>query len=198
MDELGNGKTIKKDKGGERRSPPVFRAAKESAYLAVFVALVIAAQLALSLLPGVELVTVLFVAYAFVFGVRRGMLAATAFSLLRMLLFGFYPSVLILYLVYYNGLTAAFGGIGKGVKKGREGRALWWILLVACLFTATFSMLDNVITPLWYGFTARAAKAYFFASFSVMLPQIVCTAVSVGILFLPLQKIFLFVKKGLR
>ena len=189
----------KREEGTDgKQTPPVFRAAKESAYLAVFVALLIAAQFAFSFLPGLEIVTVLFIGYAFVFGVSRGMLAATAFSLLRMFLFGFQPNVLVLYLVYYNALTALFGGIGRRVKEGKELRSLWWIVLIACLCTASFSMLDNLITPLWYGFTARAAKAYFFASLSVMLPQVVCTLVSVGLLFLPLQKTFGLIKKGLR
>jgi hypothetical protein len=182
----------------DNKKPSALRAAKESAYIAVFVALLIAAQFVLSFLPGVEIVTVLFLAYAFVFGAKRGMLAATAFSFLRMLLFGFHPNVLVLYLVYYNGLMALFGGAGKWVKTGKELRSLWWITLLACLCVISFSMLDNLITPLWYSFSARAAKAYFFASFSVMLPQVVCTLFSVALLFLPLQKAFVFVKKGLR
>lgn len=171
------------------------RGAKECAYLAVFVALVIAVQLCLAAVPGVELVTVLFVSYAFVFGIRRGMIAATAFSLLRQLLFGFAPTVLVLYLVYYNALTAIFGGIGRGVKDPL--RCLWWMVLTACLCTVCFSMLDNIITPLWYGYTKRAARAYFIASLSFMLPQVVCTAVSVSILFIPLQRALKLIKKGL-
>lgn len=171
------------------------RGAKECAYLAVFVALVIAVQLCLAVVPGVELVTVLFVSYAFVFGIRRGMLAATAFSLVRQLVFGFSTTVLILYLVYYNALTAIFGGIGRGVKE--PIRALWWIVLTACVCTVCFSVLDNIITPLWYGYTKRATRAYFLASLSFMLPQLVCTAVSVSILFIPLQRAFKSIKKGL-
>ena len=58
---------------------------RDCAYIAVFVALVIGAQLALSVVPGLELVTVLFVVFSFTFGVKRGMIAATAFSLLRQL-----------------------------------------------------------------------------------------------------------------
>ena len=174
----------------------VVRSGKECAYLAVFVALVIVAQLVLSALPGVEVVTVLFVCYAFVFGVRRGLIAATAFSLLRQLVFGFTPTVLILYLVYFNGLVALFGWLGKVVKKPL--RALWWIVLVACVCTACFSLLDGIITPIWYSFSKRATQAYFMAALPFMIPQIICTAVSVGVLFFPLQKAFKFVKKGLK
>ena len=77
--DLEKDKQLKEGTDG-KKTPPTLRAAKECAYLAVFVALLIAAQFVFSFLPGVEIVTVLFVGYAFVFGVKRGMLAATAFS----------------------------------------------------------------------------------------------------------------------
>ena len=139
------------------------RSAKECAYLAVFVALLIVVQLVFSAVPGVEAVTVLLVSYAFVFGVRRGVIAAAAFALLRQIVFGFSPTVLILYLVYYPALSAAFGGFGHAVKKPLF--SLWWLVLVACVCTATFTMIDNVITPLWYGYSKRALKIYFYALF---------------------------------
>ncbi|MBR2441775.1 MAG: hypothetical protein IKB20_01715 [Clostridia bacterium] len=164
------------------------RSAKESAYVAVFVALLIAVQLALSVLPGVELVTVLFVAFAFTFGIGRGMVAATAFSIVRQLVFGFYPNVLILYLLYYNLLTLLFGAVGKRVKAPHK--KLVFIVLLACLCTVCFTLLDNVITPLWYGYTKRVAKLYFKASLTFMLPQIACTAITVSVLFLPLYGVF--------
>ena len=173
----------------------VIRSAKECAYLAVFVALVIAAQLALSIVPGVEVVTVLFVSYSFVFGWKRGMIAATAFSLLRQLIFGVHPMVLILYLIYFNLLAALFGVLGKKIKA--PVRWLVLLTLIACLCTVCFTMLDNVLTPLWYGYTARAAKVYFYASFTTMIPQTICTAVTVVGLFLPVWKAFSSVKKTL-
>ena len=169
-------------------------AAREVTNLAVFVALVIAAQFALSFVAGVELVTVLFVAYAFTFGVRRGMLAATAFSLIRQLIFGFYLNVLILYLIYYNLLTAIFGVLGKQVKNPLK--SLWWIILVACTCTIGFTLLDNLLTVTLYEYTERAAKAYFVASLPVAFSQMLCTAITVGTLFLPLRKVFLMAKKG--
>jgi thiamine transporter ThiT len=162
--------------------------AKECALLAVFVAVVIAGQTVLSAIPGVEIVTVLFVSYSFSAGWKKGMLAATAFSLLRQIIFGFYPTVFILYIVYYNLLTLSFGLLGKRIKK--PIKALPLIVIIACLGTVLFSMIDNVLTPIWYGYSARATRAYLFASLPFMIPQVICTAVSVACLFLPLWKIF--------
>ena len=161
---------------------------KDCAYIAVFVALTIAAQLCFSFLLGVEVVTVLFVAFSFAFGCRRGMIAATAFSLLRQLIFGFYPTVLVLYLVYYNLLALLFGFLGRWSKITPQ--KLVCLIAVACVCTICFTVLDNIITPLWYGYSKRALKIYFYASFSVMIPQVICTAISVGVLFFPLVKIF--------
>ena len=56
------------------------QSAKECAYIAVFVAILISVQLALSFVPGVELVTVFFVTYSFVMGIKRGVISAFAFT----------------------------------------------------------------------------------------------------------------------
>ncbi len=182
------------NKNEEKKTKGV-RAGKECAYAAVFVALLIAAQLCLTVIPGLEIVTVLFLPYAFVFGARRGMLVATAFSLLRQLVFGFFPTVLVVYLLYFNLAAILFGGLGRAVKN--PVKALWWLTLVACLCTLCFSMLDNVITPLWYGYTKEAAKAYFISSLPVAGIQVGCTAVSVALLFLPLRRAFSSARKRL-
>ena len=68
----------------------------------VFTALLLGAQLVLSGISGIELVTVLLLTFAYKYGIKQGLFVANAFSLLRCFLFGFYPNVLILYLLYYN------------------------------------------------------------------------------------------------
>lgn len=193
--EIG-GDFSRKNAQNKRRGNLWAHSAKECAYLAVFIALLIGIQLALSAVPGVELVTLLFVAYAFVFGICRGTLAATAFSLLRQLIFSFSPTVLVLYLVYYNFLTAVFGSFGHIVK--RPLVCLWWLTAAACICTVCFTMFDNLITPLWLGFSERAWRAYFYASLSFMIPQVICTAMTVGVLFYPLQRVFRLIKRGLQ
>ena len=165
---------------------------KECAFLAVFVAVVIAVQLALSFVPGVELVTVLFVTYSFVMGVKRGMISATAFTILRQIIFGFYPLVLILYLVYFNLLVFCFGMLGK--KRKFTPKFLPLLVIVACVCTACFTMLDNVLTPLWYGYGEKATRLYFYGSLTFMIPQIICTAITVFVLFIPLFKTFAVMK----
>ena len=161
---------------------------KDCTYVAVFVALTIAAQLCLSFLPGVEVVTVLFVAFSFAFGCRMGLMAATVFSLLRQFLFGFFPTVLILYLIYYNLIALLFGFLGKW--KGLSLKKIVALTALSCVCTVCFTLLDNIITPLWYGYSGKVFRLYFMASLSVMAPQVICTAISVGVLFFPLVKIF--------
>lgn len=167
--------------------------AKTCAFTAVFVAMAIAGQFVLSVIPGVEIVTVLFCAYSFSFGVKNGMLGGTVFSLVRQLLFGFFPSVLILYLLYYNFLSLVFGLLGKKLRC--NGKTFVVILFAACVCTAIFTLLDCVITPLWFAYSLKAAKGYFIASLPVMGAQVICAALTVGALFLPLERIFRLIVK---
>ena len=167
------------------------KSAKEIAYIAVFCALTIGSQYLLAAVPGVEIVTLLFVCYAYSFGPARGCICATAFSLLRQFLFGFFPSVLILYLVYFNLLCLGFGFLGK-VWRGKELKMLVCILLIACLGTLLFNLIDVGLNALFLGLKDKALKVYFAASWSFTLPQIACVAVSILVGFYPLQKVFFY------
>ena len=171
------------------------RSAKESAYLAVFVALVIAAQVVLAVVPGVELVTLMFATYSFVMGIRRGIIAAVAFAFLRQTVFGIYPTVLVLYLIYFPFLALCFGLLGKKIKHPLKSLIL--LVAMACICTAIFTMIDNILTPLWYGYSERSARLYFMASLPFMIPQIICTAVTITCLFIPLYKAFCIMKRNM-
>ena len=223
--------------------------ARKVAVCAVSVALLIALQITLSYVPGVELVTVLLLCFCYTFGVCMGMITATSFSLLRCMIFGFNPNVIILYLVYYNLFAVLFGVLGKKTVpswvcftilaaisvasayfaanglpisilyqkqatimlwavyqisfvlivlyarflleyKGKWGREVASVTALAAVCTICFSLLDDVISPLVYGYTLEAAKAYFVASLYVMIPQTLCTIISVALLFQPLVTVF--------
>lgn len=234
---------------------------KKIAISAVAVALLIAVQFAFSALPGVELVSVLFISFCFVFGAGMGAAVATCFSLLRCFLFGFNPAVIVLYLVYFNLLALLFGGVGRNQAKiaawvtplllaclavgslyfalagipvsplvkarlngflwglfalscalllgyfallffcrkeswGMEGKLLSCVTALSACATVCFTLLDDFLTPFLFSYTPEAALGYFYASFTVMIPQTVCVAVSVFLLFPPLKKVLFSVAKS--
>lgn len=166
------------------------RAAKEIALNGVFTALLIGGQIVLSGISGVEIVTVLLLSFAYYFGIRRGLFVANAFSLLRCLIFGFFPNVIILYLVYYNLFVLAFGLLGIRFKK--ELNLVIHIILVitACIMTIIFTGLDDIITPLYYRFSIDAMRAYALASLTAVIPQVICTIVTVSFLLPILNRVF--------
>lgn len=166
------------------------RAAKEIALNGVFTTLLIGGQIVLSGISGVEIVTVLLLSFSYYFGIRRGLFVANAFSLLRCLIFGFFPNVIILYLVYYNLFVLAFGLLGIRFKK--ELNLVIHIILViaACIMTIIFTGLDDIITPLYYRFSIDAMRAYALASLTAVIPQVICTIVTVSFLLPILNRVF--------
>ena len=155
----------------------------------VFTALLIGAQLVLSGVSGIELVTVLLLTFVYKYGTKQGLLVATAFSLLRCFLFGFFPNVVVLYLVYYNLFALVFGMMGQVFK--REYTLKKHILLIgmAVILTAAFTLLDDVITPWMCAFTWKATKAYFLASLYTMFSQMLCAGLTVSFIFPPLLRV---------
>ena len=95
-------------------------------------------------------------------------------------LFGVLAALLALYVVL----------LCVGGKAKRFGRETASVTALAALCTVCFTLLDDVLTPLWYGYTWDAAVAYFYTGFFSMLPQTLCTVVSVLLLFEPLKRIF--------
>lgn len=160
--------------------------ARDVTLIAVYTALLIGAQFALSFAAGVEVVSVLLACFCAAFGVKRGVITAVAFSLLRCIVFGAFPTVIILYLIYYPlyALVCAFCGKLKGWL--RYGVTLAAVAVMTVLFT----LLDDVITPLFYGYVAEAWTGYFIASLPTMLVHTVCVVGTTALLFPPLVTLF--------
>ncbi len=170
----------------------IMKPSKRISILGVSVALLICSQFVLSGLNGVELVTVLLLSLSLSFGMVNGMIIATVFSCIRCFIFGFYPSVLILYLIYYNLFALFFGYFGR--KKITKVRYVL-IIVFAIIFTVCFSLLDDIITPLYYGLDMESSKAYFISSITFsIIPQSICSFITVSTLFYPLYTIFNMVK----
>lgn len=157
--------------------------------VAMCVALLIAVQMALTAISGVELVTVILLSLSFCYGIRTGLAIATTFSLLRCFYFGFSPNVIVLYLIYYNLFACFFGWLGKRFAGKITLLRLVIVVAFSVVFTAMFTLLDNVITPLIFEFSYHAAVAYAAQSLYALVPQLICAAVTVAVLFVPLTKV---------
>lgn len=81
-------------------------------------------------------------------------------------------------------------------ERGERVKNLVFVTAVCCMCTVSFTLLDDVITPAFYGYSAEAAHAYFITSFTAMLPQTVCTFATTVALFYPLTKIFTMFSKS--
>ncbi len=158
------------------------------------VAMLIGAQLALGSVAGIEIVSVLLVSFSFSFGVSTSLLIATTFSLLRCLIFGSYINVICLYLIYYNLLSLCFAHLGKRFKKQTGLKQIAIVTALSVLFTVFFTLLDDVLTPLFYGFTKAATVSYFYASLYTAFTHTLCVGVSVSVLFKPLTRVLLKIK----
>lgn len=157
--------------------------------VAMCVALLIAGQVALSSVTGIEIVTVMLLCFCWCYGIRHGIAVATTFSLLRCFVFGFQINVIVLYLIYYNLFALFFGWLGARLTG--KNALLQMVIAAVCavIFTALFTLLDDVITPLMFSFSEHAANVYFYQSLTAVIPQTICAAVTVSLLFHPLTKV---------
>ena len=157
--------------------------------VAMCVALLIAAQLALTSVNGIEIVTVMLLCFCYCYGVRHGIAIATTFSLLRCFVFGFQINVIVLYLIYYNLFAIFFGWLGVRFTGKNTLLKTVTVVAAAVVFTALFTLLDDVITPLIFAFSENATRVYFYQSLTAVVPQTICAAVTVSVCFHPLTKV---------
>ena len=87
-----------------------------------------------------------------------------------------------------GGLYGLFGLIGGAFKRVYGVRKHIVVVIAAVVMTALFTVADNIITPVMYGFTLNAAKAYWIASVYTAVPQMLCSLVTSLLLFPPLLK----------
>ena len=157
--------------------------------VAMCVAMLIGGQFALSSVTGIEIVTVMMLCFCYCYGIRCGIAIATTFSLLRCFVFGFQINVIVLYLIYYNLFAFFFGWLGR--RFTGEASLVKTVIVVASavVFTVFFTLLDDIVTPLINAFHYKAAYVYFVGSLAAVIPQSVCTLVTVSICFHPLTKV---------
>ena len=173
----------------------MLKGARDIAIVGTFLALLLASQFALSVIAGVEIVTAMFLAFCYCFGVKRGLVLACAFSSLRCIIFGFFPAVVILYFIYYPLFAILVGWVGNLLKREFSIKILLLLVAISLVLTVIFTLLDNIITPMVFKFDIATAQTYFAMSIPTMLLQLVSVAVSVTVLFPPLYNSLMIIRK---
>lgn len=163
---------------------------KDIIYISLFVAVLIVLQVALSSINGIELVTVVLASIAFAYGLKVSIITANVFIVLRSFIFGIFPSIMVLYFVYYNLFVLCFWLIGRKAKRELSVRSYIISIVMSVVMTILFTLLDNVITPLWYSFDWNATKAYWLFSLTAVIPQVICTIATMVILFPILIRVY--------
>lgn len=163
---------------------------KEIVLSALFVSVLLVSQLALSSLNGIELVTVILASIAFYFGFKIGLITVNVFIILRAFIFGFFPSVMVLYFVYYNLFVVLFNFVGYKANRDISIKAEVFTLITAVIMTIMFTVLDNIITPLWFSFNLETTRAYCLMSLTAVIPQVICTIITVFLIFPILIKLY--------
>ncbi len=118
--------------------------ARELVLLGLFSAALTAGKLALSLIPNVEIVTLLFILFTVTLGVKKTLLISFVFVTTEILIYGFSTWVLIYYLVWPL-LIFLTAGPGRLVKS-EYGYAI-----IAGLFGLSFGLFFALGESLFYG-----------------------------------------------
>lgn len=165
---------------------------KDVTVIAMYTALLIAAQYALSFAAGVEVVSAMIAVFAAVFGTKKGVILAVSFSVVRCLAFGFFPTVIVLYLVYFP--LYAFV-MSLPAKKNVD--RIWVAVPLAAALTACFTLIDDVLTPLLMSFSKKAWSAYFYSSLPTMLTHVLSVTAGTLVLYAPLKILLTKIRIGL-
>lgn len=157
--------------------------AKDISTIAVFVCVLLASQLALSAINGVELVTALLAGFAFSMSAKKGFAVVNIFVIIRSTIFGFFPSVMILYFFYYNIFVLTFWAIGKKSNHELSKKSFAVSLIAVIALVAIFTALDDIITPIFYSLDWNTTKAYWIMSLTSVIPQEICAILTMIFLF---------------
>ncbi len=211
-----------KDKKGKTGKDAFNGISKKTAVIAVYVALVVAAQAVLSFAAGVEVVSLLICVFCVVFGLRMGMVMTISFVILRGLIFPYtYLNILIDYALYFPIfalVTGLYGKLLNGLYGERQTlaesgqdlknpvfrtlnakcAACFAVLTVICAaLTCLFTLIDDAVWPLVFHASRGGAIAYFYNSLPTLVTHVVCVTVSMAFLFNPAYKALDVAKRGL-
>ena len=122
-------------------------ATKRICLLAVLTATLTGGKTALALIPNIEIVTLLFIVYAFVFGWRNTIIVSVVFVVIEIFIWGFNLWWVILYLIYWPLLVTAAAVLPRKLGNGRLVAAIAF----GIAFTVFFGVLSTFIEIIFMG-----------------------------------------------
>lgn len=112
--------------------------------IAILSASITAGKLALSFVPNVEVVTLLFIVYSIVFGVKKSLFIAFIFTTTEIFIYGFSTWLLVYYIIWP--ILILITGLIKGRITSEYGYAL-----VGAIFGYFFGIFFAISESLFYG-----------------------------------------------
>ncbi|MBS4539038.1 hypothetical protein GOQ27_11235 [Clostridium sp. D2Q-11] len=118
--------------------------AKDIALIGLLSATLTAGKLALAFVPNVEIVTLLFIIYSIVFGIKRTLLVSIIFTTTEIMIYGFNTWLLVYYIIW-PALVIISGIIGKKVKTE------YGFAFLAGIYGLSFGLFFAVSESFFYG-----------------------------------------------
>ena len=112
--------------------------------IAILSASITAGKLALSFIPNVEIVTLLFIVYSIVFGTKKSLFISLIFTTTEILIYGFSTWLLVYYIIWP--MLILVTGLIKHKIKSEYGYAS-----IGAIFGYTFGIFFAISESLFYG-----------------------------------------------
>lgn len=154
--------------------------AKDVALIGLLSATITSGKIALSFIPNVEIVTLLFIVYTVLFGYRHTILASVIFSTTEILIYGFSTWLLMYYLIWP--ILILITEVIKKKTKSEYGYAV-----LAGLFGLCFGLLFAITESIFYGLSYGVV--YWVRGIPFDIIHGVSNFILVLVLFRPLNKI---------
>ena len=163
------------------------------AVLAIMVALLVVGKLALTMIPNVEVVSLLCGIFAFTFGFIC-IIPTTIFCLILGIYWGFSTWV-IAYLIHFNLVCIVFALLGK---KKIDSPLI--VALIIAVLTFGFGVVDGVLVTILGGFKTFITRflAYYLNGVVFVLIHIASNCVIFLVVFKPLAKLLLSIKEKIK
>ena|SRR5690554_3798201 len=123
---------------------------KDIALIGILSATITAGKLALSFIPNVEVVTLLFIIYTNVFGLKRSLMVTIIFSTLEIFIYGFYTWIIGYYIIWP--LLVLLTNFLKKKTQSEYGFAVL-AGLFSLFFGLFFALFESIFYGIVYGFS---------------------------------------------